>query len=213
MADPPDDRFPTVPRRQLDAGSWEQTARREAVRFRLPTLTVREHTLVYEDATLPALTELDRSLRFFFASRLTFDPSLPPLTGPASMYPTVAREARRGFAEDLTDRGVVGLQSGRRERLRVSTGDRARLFPYRGRVRPPGSDEDVEVSAWLAVWTHDRTFYLAGGGYPERLPPRYRDAGTEGGTDSGAADRSGPAGQADPATYREELFELVREVR
>jgi hypothetical protein len=192
MADPSDDRFPTVPRRRLEAGGWEQTERREAVRFQLPTLTVREHTFVYEDAALSERTGLD--LRFFFASRLTFDPPLPPFTGPASMASTVSREARRGFADDLRSRGVADLETGRRERFRVSSGDRARLFPYRGRVQHAAAD-DLDVAAWLAVWAHDRTFYLAGGGYPEQLPDHQYDDG------DGAS------------TFRSELFELVREVQ
>jgi hypothetical protein len=195
MADPPDDPFPTVPRRRLDAGGWEQTDRREAVRFQLPTLTVREHTLVYEDAALPERTGLDQSLRFFFASRLTFDPPLPPFTGPASMASTVSREARRGFAEELRSRGVADLGTGRRERFRVATGDRARLFPYRGRVQHAATD-GLDVAASLAVWTHDRTFYLAGGGYPEQLPGR-----------------SGDGDEASTTAFRTELLDLVREVR
>ncbi len=204
MSDPSDGPFPDVPVERLETGPWERTERRESVRFRLPALVVREHTLVYEDGEVGDRTGLDPSPRFFFASTLTFDPGLPPLVGPLSVYGTVSQEARRGFREELTSRGVQSLEGRGRERFRTDAGDRAELFPYRGRVRPParggdagtGTDTTLDVAAWLALWISGGTYHLAGGGYPEQVP-----GGAQGDGDSAAG------------AFREELLALLREVQ
>jgi hypothetical protein len=146
MSDVSDGPFPNVPADRLEAGPWERTERRESVRFRLPALVVREHTLVYEDGAVGDRTGLAPSPRFFFASTLTFDPGLPPLVGPLSVYGTVAQEARRGFRDELASRGVQNLESRGRERFRTNDGARAELFPYRGRVRLPSSGGDAGVT-------------------------------------------------------------------
>jgi hypothetical protein len=187
----------------------EETTR---TRLSLPTTTVREHTRLYEDRALRAAVREaggpDRTWRFFFATGLTFAPPLPPLTGTATAFPSVASEARRGFESDLEDRGIRDVTRRRRERIRVGTGDRASLTPYRGRlgVAPDDGDAsndggaaagDLPVAGWLAVWTRDGAFRLAGGGYPEAVPPTPRPLDPE----------------PDPATFREDLLDAVRGVR
>jgi hypothetical protein len=193
-ADTDADPFPAVPADSLDG--WTLVDRSSATRFELPTMAVREHTLVYEDDVLREsvreATGVDRTWRFLFASALTFDPPLPPVTGAASMYPTVAAESRDGFAEELHERGVRDLERERTERTRSATGDRVQLTAYRGRV-PTRLGRPVDVAGWLGVWLADGRFRLAGGGYPE--------AGLDvEGVESGA-------------TYRDALLSLIREVR
>lgn len=188
------DPYPAVPADRLDG--WTLVDRSSATRFELPTMVVREHTLVYEDEPLREqvreATDVDRTWRFFFASALTFRPPLPPVTGAASMYPTVATESRRGFASDLRERGVRDVERSRTERTRSATGDRVQLTAYRGRV-PVETGRPVDVAGWLGVWITDGQFRLAGGGYPE--------AGLDApGVESGA-------------TYRDDLLTLIREVR
>ena len=182
---------PVVPEERLRAEGWERTEDVTRER-RFGTGVATEHTVVYTDADLrervEAATGDDGAWRFFFASSLVFDPPLPPVTGTASVRPTVAREAREAFESDLRERGVRRLSRRRRERARVDSGDRASLYPYRGTLV---GDGELDVAAWLAVWTADGDFRLAGGGYPERLP-------------------AGVAG--DPTAYRETLLELVRAV-
>jgi len=190
-----DDAYPTPPDPLPDG--WVLVERETRTRFELPTMDVREHTLVYEDEGLRTrvreATAVDRTWRFLFASALSFRPPLPPVTGPASMYATVAAEARDGFAADLRDRGVRDLDRRRTERTRTASGDRVQLTPYRGRLPVREFDRPVDVAGWLGIWITDGSFRLAGGGYPE--------AGLE--VDDVAIDGS---------RYRDELLDLIRRV-
>jgi hypothetical protein len=166
-------------------------------------MRVLAHTLVYEDTTLRArvaeATNVDHTWRFFFATRLGFDPPLPPLTGNASVYGTVRSEARDAFVEDLRGRGVDRVERGRTERVRTETRDRVSLTRYRGRYRLETGDGpvDVPVAGLLGVWTHDGDFRLAGGWYPDQ---------------SLAATLDG-APETDPNAFRDELLDLVRGTR
>ncbi len=106
------------------------------------------------------------------------------------MRPTVTREARRSFAEDIRERGVRNVQRTRSERLRTEAGDRVRVMGYRGRVQV--GEETVGAAGYIGIWTTDREFRLAGGGYPEERIE--------------AVDH-------DPSGSRDALFDLIRTVR
>lgn len=192
MAD--DDRLPTVPDERVRAAGFEPVETSHRTRVELPTATVREHTRLYADADLHERTRAvggpDDPLRFFFASALSFDPPLAPVVGTASMRPTVLREARRRFAEDLRERGVEGVERARSERLRTESGDRVRVTGYRGTVRV--GDERAGAAGWIGVWTTGGAFRVAGGGYPEE-----RIAAVD----------------YDPGGARDALFDLLRAVR
>jgi hypothetical protein len=196
MAHPP---APSVP--SLDERGWERTDERSEVRLELPTMRVLAHTLVYEDRALRMrvreATGVDHTWRFFFATRLAFDPPLPPLTGNASVYGTVRSEAREAFVGDLRARGVDRIERARTDRTRTETGDRVSLTRYRGRYRLERERVDVPVAGLLGVWTHDGDFRLAGGWYPDQ---------------SLAVTLSG-APETDPNAFRNELLDLVRGTR
>jgi len=223
------DGYPTVPADRLDDDGWTRRARTEETLFRTPTAKVVGRTLVYDDAALrDALAAAGASAfltagsgadagnrlvdtgedgdywRFFFATSLTFRPPLAPGIGPASMLPTVRREARSAFTDDLEARGFVDVDTGRGQRVRTDAGDRARLKKVTARL-PLGPDapaEALDVEGWLAVWTTGGQFRIAGGAYPVRgldallasLPEDDRPS-------------------IDPTTYRDELLALVRAVR
>jgi hypothetical protein len=182
---------------------WVLDEEREEVRFELPTMRVLAHTLVFSDAALRDRVReaigVDRAWRFFFATRLGFEPPLPPLTGTASVYGSVRSEARDAFVEDLRSRGIERIERGRTERLRTETRDRVSLTRYRGTYRFDRGDGRVEipVAGALGVWTHDGDFRLAGGGYPE--------------TSLSAALADAPG--TDPNAFRDELVDLVRGTR
>jgi hypothetical protein len=205
----------------LDERGWVRTDERVDVRFELPTMRVLAHTLVYEDDPLRErvreATGIDHAWRFFFASRLAFEPPLPPLTGTASVYGSVRSEARNAFVSDLRERGVASIDRGRTERTRTGTGDRVSLMRYRGRYRlddrshgdggsesddeDDGRDRDepidVPIAGLLGVWTHDGDFRLAGGCYPE----------------ASLATLVENAPATDPNAFRDELIDLVRGTR
>jgi hypothetical protein len=180
-----DDRLPAVPADRVRAAGFEPVETSHRTRVQLPTATVREHTRLYADTGLHERTRAAGGpadpLRFFFASALSFDPPLAPVVGVASMRPTVVREARQSFADDLRDRGVEGVERARTERLRTDAGDRVRAFGSRGTVRV--GEERVGAAGWIGVWTTGGEFRLSGGGYPEERieavdhdPTRSRDA-------------------------------------
>ena len=187
----------------LDERGWTLIDDDEDVRVELPTVRVLARTLVYADESLRdrvrEATGVDHTWRFFFATRLAFDPPLPPITGAASVYGSVRSEARDAFVADLRDRGVEGIERGRTERTRTETGDRLSLTRYRGRYRLDrnGDPVRVPVAGLLGVWTTEGEFRLAGGCYP----------------DGSLAATLGGAPETNPNRFRTDLVDLVRAVR
>ncbi|WP_438267803.1 hypothetical protein [Halomarina pelagica] len=203
--------MPSVPEERLERGGWSLVEESTETLVRLPAARVLGYTRLYEDAAsrerIHEATGIDRQWRFFFATRLTFDPPLPPGVGPAMLLPTVAAEARRTFANDLRGRGFRGVERGRTERVRVRSGARARLQSFRARL-PLDADasarpEAVPVEGWLGVWATDDGFRVAGGAYPTTLPELGAALGAEG---------EGEALGPDAGACRSELFELLRAV-
>src|SRR6056297_3223509 len=125
MADERGHGMPDVPASLLEG--WTQTEATAETVFRLPTAKVVGHTLVYEDSDLREAVraatdgDLDRMWRFFFATRLSFTPPLPPAIGPAAVFSTVRSEARSEFVDILRERGFRDVSSGSRQRVRVDT--------------------------------------------------------------------------------------------
>ncbi|ELZ22732.1 hypothetical protein C475_16561 [Halosimplex carlsbadense 2-9-1] len=191
---------PSVPVDRLGEG-WERVEDTTETLFGVEGADVRGHTVVYEDAALRAAVReatdppLDQSWRFLFATRLAFRPPLAPGIGPAMVLPSVKTEAVRQFADDLTDRGVVDVERGRRERIRTEDRSRVTLRQVTGEVALPDGDP-VPVEGWVGARA-DGHVRLAGGAYPRSsLADRFPDAGP-------ALDGSGD-------DYREELLALLR---
>jgi hypothetical protein len=150
--------------------------------------------------TLAGVTDpsYDETLRFFAATRLAFDPGLPPGTLPSSVLPSVRQQARQQFKRRLRERGVGRVSRGRSERVRVD-GSRVRVRSYTGTVDAGG--RDLPVEGWLAAW-HDGDFFVVTGGYPD---DRLSDA-------FGLADAD-PSLSRPPREYRDDFFDLLRAVR
>jgi hypothetical protein len=191
MVDPP-----SVPEERLT--DWRRASDLTDTPFSAPGLTVTARIRLYEDDRLRAAvrerTGVDRSWRFFLATRLELTPS-PPVTG--ALRGLVASRASRGFTDRLEDRGFEAVERTERRSLLVGDDD-ARLFGYDARCRVDGVS--LSVDGWLAVWAPDRAFRLAGGAYPIAV-----------------VDGAGPTADAlanclDPSAFRSELFELIRGV-
>lgn len=210
MGDPPS--FPAVTDDRIDSG-WTLVDERVETLFELPGMRVHGAIRQYEDVvTREALTEavgsdVGQSVRFFAATRLGFDPGLPPGTLPSMILPSIRQEARRTFKKRLRERGLENVRCGRRERTRVD-GARLHLTSYDA-VSPPAEnrggktsdDQTLPVTGWVGVW-HDDTFHVATGGYPsQRL------------TDVFELDATGTPLDTSPAAYRDELFDLFQSVR
>lgn len=168
---PSRERLPEVPEAAIDEAGFDPVEVRRVHRADLPTGRVVEQTRVYEDRGLRervrAATGVDLSLRFLVVAAIDFEPALPPL-GIASLLPTVAREARQGFRDELERRGVRALSRAGRERLRLGGRDRLRLTGYRGQVAV--GDERIDAAGWVGVRSDGDGFRLVGGGHPETLP-------------------------------------------
>lgn len=165
MASPPD--YPSVPSAKLDA--WTLVDEFTETVFELPAMRVVGATRQYEDETLRAAVreatdgDIDHRWRFFAATRLGFDPMLPPGTLPSMILPTMRSKAKKTFRERLADRGVEDIERGRRERVRIRSGKRARLVRYDG-VDPVAGG--VPVTGWVGVWNDGADFFVVTGGYP-----------------------------------------------
>lgn len=185
------DPFPTVAAERLD--EWTLDARTSETVFSLSGLDVEGHTALYERADLRRAVRkatdgaLDQPWRFFFATRLTFEPPLAGV-GPMAVFPMVLSNARREFVADLEERGFEAVERGRTQRVRADSGDRIRLTKYAARFRT--DTLDVGIEAWFGVWIHGGEFRIAGGASPT----------------------SGLPVELEPPAYREELLDLIRSV-
>jgi hypothetical protein len=117
------------------------------------------------------------------------------------MYPTVATEAADAFVERLADRGFEDVRRARSERVRVDTGERARLRKYTARFDPGGDRPELDVEGWTALWVRNGEFLLAGGAYPTRGLAELLD---------GVPEERRP--DVSPSSFRNELLALIRSV-
>ena len=200
----PEAAFPTVPTERLRDCGWELADERVETVFELPTASVTGATKLYDDVrtreAAASVAGIDRQWRFFFATALTFRPSLAPGIGPAMLLPTVRSEAQSTFATELRDRGFEAVSRGRRERVRTDSGDRARLRSYTASLALGEADSTLPITGWVGVW-HADGFRIAAGAYPDR------PVGEILGVDSPDEPLSRP-----PRDYRDELLELIRAV-
>jgi hypothetical protein len=197
--------FPDLPDDRHAEGGWTETERSVETVFRLPTARVRGATVVFDDErtrrALREATGADQRLRFFFATGLSFEPPLPPGTGPAMALPSIRTEAKSNFADQLRERGLTDVSRGRSERVRVDSGDRAQLTGYEARLPVDGLDAAVDVAGWLGVW-HGDGFRIAGGAYPDRPLATTLDV-----------EEPSEALTRERTDYRDELLDLIRSVR
>lgn len=182
-----DEGWPAVPEDALETGGWELVDRTTERVFRLSPAEVVGRTLLYEDPELRERLGTGDVTRFFFATALSFRPSLPPGAAPL-IESTVRRQANTAFTDRLRERGFEGVSRRDRGELETDSGTTASLSTVGARCELDG--RRLDVTGWLAVWRDDG-FRLAGGAYPE----------------SGADISSGDSEQ-----YREELLSLVRGV-
>jgi len=144
---------------------WECVEASVDTLFDLPVVAVEGYTLVYEDAALRErllrATGEDVT-RFFFATRLAFDPALSPRVE-ALLYRTVASAAQGAFADRLADRGLTDIQRAGRRKLAPGDKKRASAAAFTADYDITGTELPIE--GLIAVWRDDG-FTIAGGAYP-----------------------------------------------
>ena len=195
--------YPTVPDETLTG--WELTEESVETVFQLSVARVVGATRQYEDERTrtavrePTGGEVDHNWRFFAATQLGFEPSLPPGTLPSMILPTMQTAARQTFRQRLRDRGVTNLDQSATERMRVRSGNRARLTRFDG--TDPAAAGGIPVVGWGGLWNDGTDFVVVTGGYPA-VP-----LGDALGVDDG------DALARTPEAARAELFEMLRDVR
>lgn len=220
------DSYPEVPTGLLESGFWERRRQSEDGLFSTPIVSVTGYTLVYEDAALAEALEatgvhvleapieqsgdgflVDASndesgyWRTFFATALSFSPSLPAGVGAAAVRAMVRNRAARSFESDLEARGFERIKRHRSEPLTTDGGDRAHCWTFTASYSlEEGGDIDIE--AQLAVWSTDGEFRVAGGLFP-----------TDGLTELLSNPDETSSIETDPDRFREELEALIRAVR
>jgi len=219
--------YPDIPEASIPGG-WQLRGRSEDRLFDAGAASVTGRTVLYADAEIETaldaagtgerlgplsgtdagrdrenrLVGIDTVAPFAFATALSFRPALAPGIGPATVFPVILTEARRAFARDFRARGFESVDRERRQQIRTETGDRARLTRYTA-VHPLAPDtpaDRLRVEGWLAVWTREDAFRVAGGAYP-----------TKGLTELLAGQETPLA--TDPSSFRSDLLDLVRAIR
>jgi hypothetical protein len=204
---------PELPTAALDSGGWELADERVETVFELPTMQVRSATRRYEDEQIRAALRnatdgrLDRTVRFFAGTRLVFEPPLPPGVTPSMVAPTLRTEARQAFADRLRERGLVDVERGTSQRVRVAGRNRAHLTKYTavdpldGDVGESDAGDGLRLACWLAVWTRSESARVVTGGYPAAA------LATQFGLDA----TDGPLARTSES-FREEFLSLLRDV-
>jgi hypothetical protein len=195
----------TLPADVCEQRGWELVEQSTETLFELPTARIQGTMVRYDDertrtALRGATAEaVDHPIRFFATTRLTFEPSLPPGTGPAMIMPVLLSEARQNFKRRLRDRGLVDVSREGTERVRSGDRNWVRLTRYSARD-PEVSGDGLPLECWLGVWT-DETVAMATAGYPTVSLAEQFDLET---TESALT--------KDGRTYREEFRSLIREL-
>jgi len=193
---PDEPAFPRVSDDRL--APWTAVERKRETLFEVSKVRVRAATVVYEDREMRErvveATGVDRTWRFFFASRLQLRPATKVSR---ALTRLVTNRARSGFPDQLRARGFTDVEGRGDREFRVGSTD-ATLCEYDATVNT--GTVALAVDGWLAVWPDDGAFLLAGGAYPTSVAE--------------AGDRPEVAGVLrdwlEPGAYRAELFELIR---
>jgi len=164
-------------------------------------------------------------LSIAFATRIDIDPALDRLPGGigrAELMDRIEEAGVNGFEDQLGATGIEDVETVGETTITTDAGDETTATEYEGAyafddVTFPVTDDrtitleggDLSVSGWLATW-HDGTGPLiAGGVYPgENFTRTVEEALTD-----GILVRLDVDLGLDPATYREEVIDLLGSVR
>lgn len=225
---------PTVPRHRLAEAGWARNRALVTEAFERPNgvdanataSTVRyRHQKLREQVSDRTMAQVDAPFGRFFATRLRVDPAVETL-GPAEReaYLATAKQAVTDqFLAWLSSDGVTDLERTVEDvGFDVATGETASRTAFSAAlplhdvpIAAPGGEAltidpgTVAVEGHVAVWIHDGDIYAAGGSYPAENVDETESAPLSGGMSMTVHVDFG----FDPATYRTELFDLMRHVR
>ncbi|WP_119815654.1 hypothetical protein [Halalkaliarchaeum desulfuricum] len=204
---------PDIPEELLDG--WRRIEKREEKPFRAGPISVRAHTVVYEDAERRERLreaigpEVDTIWRFYFASRVRIRPRI---SSSVALTRIVESNATAAFREELRTRGFQSVE--RRDRRTLDVGGRiAPTFRFVAVVSAVSMA--VASEAFLAVVPGDREYQLVGGAYPTSVIDGDSGDNNSGNTSDDTTEDSKSAIEAflQPESDREELIRLIRTAR
>ena len=226
---------PHVDDARLADGGWKQTDDTTETVFEeeygsVITVTAKAHTMLYENKALQAdlvektLGNIDFAPASFFATRVSFTPNFADLPAGAArkeILELTTENAKASFEERLAEMGLADVEESGETTLDVETGETADVVRYRavfpfesfGLQLAPEKQLTIEggklpVDGWLAVWHHEGSVLLAGGGYPAENFARSVDEPLTSAIDVSVDIDLG----LQPEVYQEELLALMAAV-
>jgi len=200
---------PALPSR-LETEGWEQVGERTETLFEAGTVRVRGATRQYEDErtrdALQSATGIDHPVRFLAATRLGFQPSLPPGISPRLFASTLRSQLRRSFSDELEARGLVDVTHEGKERKRLPEGSRAYLDEFAATAPLDGDEsaasradeQSLPLECWVALWITGGVVRIVSGGFPAVVL-----------ADHFGVDTADESLQQSPDTYRDFFFETL----
>ena len=192
---------PALPE-SLEAAGWEQVDERTETVFEMAAIRIRGATRRSEDErtrdTLRAATGIDHPLRFLAATRLGFQPSLPPGISPKLFAPTLRSQLRSAFADELEERGLVDVTHEGKDRQRLAAGSRVYLNEYTGTAPLDDHDGSLPLECWVALWISGGVVRIVSGGFPAVVLAEHFEV-----------DEAEESLQQSPEAYREFFFEVL----
>jgi len=154
----------------LEAEGWEQVDERTETVFEMAAIRIRGATRRYEDErtrnALAAAAGIDHPLRFLAATRLGFQPSLPPGISPTLFASTLRSQLRSAFAGELDERGLTNVTHEGKDRRRLSEGSRVSLSEYAATAPLSDHEQSLPLECWVALWITGGVVRIVSGGFP-----------------------------------------------
>ncbi|WP_332898853.1 hypothetical protein [Haladaptatus sp. CMSO5] len=225
---------PELSQDKLESGGWtlidEQDKNMFTESYSGATVSAAAHTLTYEDSDLTAqitertLDTVSAQMAVFFASRVDFSPSLdnmPAGAGRKEVMEETKQTAKDNFEQRLKDGGLVEIAEGDTSSFTPETGEEGDLVEYTATYPFEGfsfdvtdeksvtvEGEDIVINGWLAIWHHDDSILISGGAAPGTNYAETIEKELSAGVSVTVDIDLG----LHPASYRDEIFSLMRTV-
>lgn len=227
---------PQVDETRLKDDGWELTEDETERVFErefggVVTVTADAYTVTYEHRALQddlaekTLGNVDFAPASFFASRVQFDPNiadLPAGVGLKELMEETTENAKESFEQQLRGMGLSDVEEREETSLEIDAGETAdayrytATYPFDAMSLQLTDDSHIEIEGgelpidgWLAVWHHDGSVLISGGGYPAENFARTVEESLTSGIDVTVEIDL----ELEPDRYEEKLLALIAAVR
>lgn len=164
---------PPLPESMLAEAGFALAERRTETLFEMAAIRIEGVTRRFEDEHSRELVReatggvVDHPVRFFAATQLLFQPSLPPGVSLSMFASTLRSESRSSFESQLEDRGLTNVERGSSDRVRLNGGSRVGIRSFTAEDPLPDADgQSLALAFRLAVLTHQGTAVVVTSGFP-----------------------------------------------